>query len=119
MKKYDLTEAVRTTESFSSFEAFKRTKGTAGTGNAWHHIVEQNPMNKAQFPPEALHNSANLIILPHGSGTIHNKVSGFYNSIQDFSEGKRVRHWLNEQSYEFQYEFGLKKLIDFGWVWVN
>ena len=60
------------------------TKGksirSSNDGMAWHHIVEQNADNIAKFGAEKIHNTNNLIKLPHGKGSIHAKVSGFYNS---------------------------------------
>lgn len=109
--------AARTgTQSFKSFSAFKRAMGPAGKGKAWHHIVEQNPANIAKFGPEAIHNTGNLMKLPHGAGTIHAKISGHYSSIQGFTGGKTVRQWLNTKSFDFQRNYGLKKLKEFGWT---
>ena len=107
--------ATETVEGFSSFSAFKRAHGPAGEGMAWHHIVEQNPTNKAQFAPEALHNTNNVIKIEHGAGSLHSKVSGFYSSKPPFAQGQTVRQWLNGQSYQQQYDFGIKTLKQFGW----
>ena len=65
--------------------------GPAGKGKAWHYVVEQNPSNKSKFGPKALHNTNNIIRLPHGKGSIHAKISGFYSSKQRFSKGQTVR----------------------------
>ena len=40
------------------------------------------PGNVARFGPQAVHNTANLVRLPHGAGTIHPRVSGLYSSIR-------------------------------------
>lgn len=64
---------------------------------------------------EAIHNAKNIIKLPHGAGSIHAKISGFYSSKQAFTGGKTVRQWLSTQSYQQQYEFGIKTLKQFGW----
>lgn len=98
---------------FSSFSAFKRTYGAAGTGQAWHHIVEQTTSNIAKFGPRKIHNTNNLMRVMHGAGTIHSKVSAFYSSIQPFSNGQTVRKWLSSQSYQQQYNFGIKTLKQF------
>jgi len=105
-----------TKEAFSSFSSFKRVMGPAGPGQAWHHIVEQTPANIAKFGAEAIHNLNNLVRLPHGAGTIHSKISGYYSSIRPFSEGKTVRQWLSSKGYEEQYDFGIKMLKKFGWT---
>ncbi|MEO1610662.1 MAG: hypothetical protein AAFR90_15325, partial [Pseudomonadota bacterium] len=106
------TPNVNLADGFTSFSAFKRTYGDAGPGQAWHHIVEQHSV--ARFGAEAIHNPANLIKLPHGSGTIHNQISGFYSSKQPFTGGKTVRQWISEKSYQEQFEFGIQTIKDFG-----
>jgi hypothetical protein len=82
-------------QGFNSFSAFKRAMGPAGTGQAWHHVVEQTPGNIATFGNQTVHNSGNLIKLPHGAGTIHARVSSHYSSIQPFTNGQTVRQWLS------------------------
>jgi len=101
---------------FKSFNEFKRVMGSAGSGYAWLHIVEQTPANLAKFGPDRIHNTANLIRLPHGKGSIHAKVSGYYSSKQFFTQGKTVREWLSQYDYEFQYQFGINTLEKFGWT---
>ena len=100
---------------YKSFSDFKNDNGSAGAGQAWHHIVEQNPANIEKFGPEAIHNTNNLIKLPNGNGSIHAKVSGYYSSKQPFTNGQTVRKWLNGQSFEQQYDFGIQTLKQFGW----
>ena len=102
-------------KGFSSFDAFKKAYGPAGEGQAWHHIVEQNPSNLAKFGAERIHNTNNLIKLPNGKGSIHAKISGYYSSKQKFTDGLTVRDWLKNKSYEEQYEFGVNILRRFGW----
>lgn len=101
---------------YKSFSAFKRAQGTAGDGNAWHHIVEQTPGNLEKFGSEAIHNTDNLVKLPHGPGTIHNQISGYYSSKLPFTEGKTVRQWLSTQSFEEQASFGRDILQQFGFT---
>ncbi|WP_197421738.1 hypothetical protein [Prevotella sp. DNF00663] len=67
------------------------------------------------YPENKIHNTNNLIKLPHGAGSIHAKVSGYYSSIQPFTGGKTVRQWLSTQSYDAQYKFGIETLKKFGW----
>lgn len=96
-------------QGFRSFTAFKRAMGPAGPGQAWHHIVEQTPGNIARFGPETIHNTANLVKLPHGAGSIHARVSGLYSSIRPDITGSTsltVRQWLGTQSFEVQSAFG-------------
>jgi hypothetical protein len=91
--------------------------GPAGPGYAWHHIVGQTASNIQRFGAHAIHNTGNMIRLPHGAGTIHNQISGFYNSIQPQVTGSntlRVREWLSTQSFDAQYQFGLDLLRQLG-----
>jgi len=65
------------------------------------------------------HNTANLIALPSsGKGSVHLKVvEGYLGSIRPQITGSNtmtVRKWLNEKSFEFQYEFGLEVLRNNG-----
>lgn len=78
-------------------------------------IVEQNPANVRNFGQEMLQNTYNIVSIPGGKGSLHAKISGYYSSIQPFSEGKTVRQWLSTKSFEEQYEFGIEKLKMFGW----
>jgi hypothetical protein len=98
---------------FKTFEEFKEAFGAAGDGEAWHHIVEQT-INTGNFAPELLHNPANLLKLPHGKGTIHAKISGYYSSKQRFTGGLTVREWLSTKSFKEQFEFGIQTIKDFG-----
>ena len=102
-------------QGFSSFTAFKRAMGEAGEGLAWHHIVEQHADNIAKFGAEQIHNTSNLIKLPHGAGSIHAKVTGHYNSLMR-GTNMRVRDYVKTLSYEEQYKYGINKLIEFGWI---
>ena len=78
--------------------------------------MEQTPANVAKFGAEAIHNTANIVWLPHGKGTIHAKISGYYSSKQPFTGGKTVRQWLSDQSFEEQAAFGQQVLEQFGGV---
>lgn len=109
----EIVAAKASTQGFRSFSAFKRAMGPAGPGQAWHHIVEQTPGNLARFGNETIHTTGNLMKLPHGAGSIHARVSGYYSS---FTGGQTVRQWLGTQSYQAQYDFGIQTLRNFGWV---
>jgi hypothetical protein len=104
-------EAVE--KGFSTFNDFKKAYGPAGSGNAWHHIVEQNADNIAKFGAEKIHNLENLMKLEHGAGSIHAKISGYYSSKQLFTGGQTVRKWLSTKSFKEQYDFGIKILKQF------
>lgn len=93
--------------SYPTFEAFKKANPVTVAGNHWHHIVEQNQIGHSGFPPELIHNTRNLIELTKAN---HDKITGYYASIRDFSEGLRVREWLIGKSFEEQYQFGIEKI---------
>jgi hypothetical protein len=96
--------------SWRSFNGFKGALGPAEQGNQWHHIVEQTPGNVSRFGPEALHNTENVIQLDQ---RLHQRLSGFYSSIQQEITGSRsltVRQWLSTQSLAAQRDFGLKAI---------
>lgn len=109
------TTTERIGEGYESFSAFKKVYGSAGEGMAWHHIVEQTPSNLVKFGPESLHNTMNIIPLEHGAGSLHSNISGYYSSIQSFSQGLTVRQWLSAKTFEEQFEFGLDALQEKGW----
>ncbi|MDH5640332.1 MAG: hypothetical protein OEY28_03485 [Nitrospira sp.] len=101
------------TQSFGSMSSFKRALGRAGPGKEWHHIVEQTPGNLSRFGPARLHSTDNVIVL---DASTHRAISGFYSSVRDFTRGLTVRQWLNTQSFEAQWTYGVKLLRDFGIV---
>jgi hypothetical protein len=119
MKRAPVTGATTATAAsagrgFSSFSSFKRAMGSAGEGKAWHHIVEQHAGNIAKFGAENIHNTNNVIKLASGKGSIHAKVTGYYNSIME-GTNMTVRDYVKTLSYDKQYEFGIKVLKRFGW----
>ena len=94
------------TQAFDSFSAFKRAMGPAGENMQWHHLVEQNPTNVAQFGQRALQTTDNLVPL---STPLHQQISGFYSSIRPDVTGsltQTVRQWVSAQSFEAQTQFG-------------
>ncbi len=101
--------AGKTFRTFKSFRAFKRAMGSPGKGRVWHHIVEKNKVG--QFTAETIHSTDNIVSIPK---KIHDKISGYYSSKRDFTNGLRVRDWLKGQSWQEQYEFGLKTMAEFG-----
>ena len=70
------TSKISAGMGYATFNSFKQAKGSAGPGKAWHHIVEQTSGNVSKFGAYKIHNTNNLIKLPHGEGSIHAKVSG-------------------------------------------
>lgn len=90
--------------SFDTYQAMKKVLGSAGEGNQWHHIVEQCQVGKTGLSPQMIQSTNNIIAV---NNTIHGKISGFYSSIQPFTNGMTVRNWLAGKSFETQYAFGL------------
>ncbi len=100
---------------FGSFEKLKKHIGDPGKGCAWHHIVEQSQIGKrANFTPEMVHNTHNIVSIPSGCGTIHAKISSYYSSKQDFTNGRIIRDWLATKDFDYQFNFGKKKLEEYG-----
>ena len=95
---------------YHSFNAFKRAQGKAGDGMQWHHIVEQNPANKARFSPYQLHNVDNLVRIDRAT---HNKINAHYSSNLPGTQ-TRVRDVLSPKSFDEQYEYGLNVLREHG-----
>ncbi|MEG4801398.1 hypothetical protein QUB63_16055 [Microcoleus sp. ARI1-B5] len=103
-------------QGFQTFGEFKRTMGVAGSGLAWHHIVGPTTSNLQIFGAEAIHNTGNLVRLEHGTGSIHQEITNFYNSIQPELTGTdtlTVRGWLSTQSFPEQQDFGIRVIIAF------
>ena len=98
-------------QGFSSFRALEAFLGDAGDGMEWHHIVEQSQIGRSGFPVEQVQNTSNTIAVEE---TIHDQISGFYNSNIAGPGTGRVRDWLAGQSFEAQYGFGLQVLQKFG-----
>ena len=123
----DLPDAVRNTfsgggsstppdpnwgEGFKTFRQLKRYLGSPGEGNQWHHIVEQNQIRKSGFSCYQVHNTNNVVKI---SKDVHKLISAYYSSIDpQLSSTQRVRDWLAGQSFDFQYEFGLNILRQYG-----
>ena len=101
------------TVGYASFDLFKKAYGSAGKGMAWHHIVQQTASNIERFGAEMIHNAANIVKIPHGASTLHQMITNHYNSIQSFTGGLRVYQWLQTQSFNDQYAYGLKILTKF------
>lgn len=104
--------------SFSSFDQFKKSPAVpiikrypiTGSGNEYHHIVEQGGDNSNNFTPEQLQSTRNIVPLP---GPIHDLVTAEYAKEYDDS-GKSVREWLSGQSFEDQWNEGVKILRRLG-----
>ena len=96
-------------DSFKSFEKLKNALG-GSAGLEWHHIVEQcqGKLTRAGFDSDWIQNTMNMIALPKD---IHHEISRFYSSIPDQdlinTGGKVLRNWLNDKTFEEQFEYGM------------
>lgn len=104
-------------QGFNSYRAFVKAMGKADPSGQnlrqWHHIVEQNPSNIQKFGQEALQNKENILNIQKD---IHQKISGYYSSIDPSVTGSthmKVRDWISQQSFAEQLSFGKKILSSF------
>ncbi|MEW7279739.1 hypothetical protein ABW636_14190 [Aquimarina sp. 2201CG1-2-11] len=102
-----------------SYRAFQKAEGNASPGNELHHIVERGGFqskNEIKFGKTNIHNTKNIIDIPGvEAGSLHKRVTGHYNSKPNFTQGKTVREWLADKSFQFQYDYGIKILKENGW----
>lgn len=117
----DIAETtLRGGKGYTSFAKYKAAEGFARANHAYHHIVEQGGfkrLNQLKFGKTNIHNTKNIVEILTGPGTLHNRVTSYYQSIdRNLHPTKTVREWLADKSFEFQYEFGINKLRDFGWT---
>ena len=91
-------------KGFDTYRQLKNEIGSPGAGNEWHHIVEQSQIAKSGFSPQMIQNTNNIMSI---SKTTHRAISGYYSSVQPFTNGMIVRNWLAGQSFSAQYEFGI------------
>jgi len=71
-------------------------------------------MARSGFTPQQIHNTNNVILVRSGAGSPHAQITGHFNSIQQNTNGMRVRDWLANQSFNEQYQYGLQILREFG-----
>ena len=104
--------SVDPAKGFESFSQAKKALGPAGEGNQWHHIVEQSQTKttRAGFPSQLVQNPDNLVALDK---TTHKQISALYSSKQPGTP-MTVRDYLNTQTFDQQYSFGMKALTDLG-----
>jgi hypothetical protein len=90
---------------FDSRSQLWRYLGRAPEGMQWHHIVEQ--FQVPQFGQRAIQSVENIVAIPIEA---HQRLNAFYSSKLPFAQPNTVREWLRGQSFEAQYEFGMKQL---------
>ena len=91
-------------KGFDTFRELKREIGSPGAGNEWHHIAEQSQISKSGFSHNVIHNTNNIVSV---GKTTYRAISGYYSSIQPFTNGMTVRNWFVGQSFSEQYNFGM------------
>jgi hypothetical protein len=103
---------------FRSFSSLKNALGDPGAGRQWHHLVEQCQgfLDRSNFDVGRINSVRNVVSLDVDT---HKLVSAFYSSVpidqvQFNTGGRRFRDWLNGQSFEAQYEWGLRVLREHG-----
>lgn len=115
---YKITSAIKSlfpkanpstnVKSFNTYYDFKKEYGKASdyiTDGEWHHIVEQQTVDKGINAGTSVYNSQNTVAI---SKNLHQKISGYYSRI--YQEGKTFREFVNTLSYEEQYTKGLEIL---------
>lgn len=98
-------------EGFKSFNAFKKSAGSAGTGKEWHHIVEQSQAKatRSGFDIRSINHPDNMVAIDKD---VHHRISAYYSSKPNFTDGLTFRDYLNGKSFEEQYQWGSKVLDD-------
>lgn len=106
-------------QGFDSYDKLRTAYGPGARNENLHHIVEQEQSETeglAGFASSKVQNFNNIVSIPSGTNSVHTDISRYYTSKQDFTNGKTVREWLAGKSFEEQWEFGIKKLEEYGKV---
>ena len=95
-------------KSFDSYNGFKKEYGKASdyiSDGEWHHIVEQQTVEKGINGATSVYNSQNTVAV---SKNLHHEISRYYSkSYNGFSS---FRQYVNTLPYEQQYTKGLEVL---------
>lgn len=97
-------------KSFDTYSSFKKEYGKASDyieDGEWHHIVEQQTVEKGINTGTSVYNSQNTVAI---SKNLHHKISGYYSSL--YKNGQTFRQYVNTLSYEQQYAEGLRVLSE-------
>ena len=89
-------------------DAFKKEYDKASDyipDGEWHHIVEQQTVEKGINAGTSVYNSQNTVAI---SKNLHYKISGYYKRI--YKNGISFREYINTLPYEQQYTKGLEIL---------
>ncbi|QXX76385.1 hypothetical protein MHY1_03225 [Methylovirgula sp. HY1] len=106
-------------EGFSAYDAFLKCEdedplekrfGPAGDGYQYHHIVEVG-INGGAIPTSRLQSTDNIIRIPT---LLHEEISAAYGRSAPTARNMSLRQWLNGQSYQMQYDYGLNVMRELG-----
>ena len=92
-------------------DAFKKEYGKASDyipDGEWHHIVEQQTVEKGINAGTSVYNSQNTVAI---SKNLHHEISRYYSSY-NATYNMTFRQYVNTLSYEQQYVEGLKVLSE-------
>ena len=95
-------------KSFDSYSKFKKEYGNASDyikDGEWHHIVEQQTVDKGINAGTSVYNSQNTVAI---SKNLHHEISKYYSSR--YGKFSSFRNYLNTLPYEQQYAKGLEVL---------
>lgn len=70
-----------------------------------HHIVTQGGKNAGNIPQEQLQRPDNIVRIPT---LLHEEINAEYSKASKVAPGMTVYQWLQTQSFEVQYEEGVK-----------
>ena len=96
-------------KSFDTYNGFKKEYGKASdyiADGEWHHIVEQQTVEKGINAGTSVYNSQNTVAI---SKNLHHEISGYYSRF-NAQYGTTFRNYVNTLPYEQQYAKGLEVL---------
>ena len=95
-------------KSFDTYDGFKKEYGKASDyvpDGEWHHIVEQQTVEKGINAGSTVYNSQNTVPI---SKNLHHEISKYYSSR--YGTFSSFRQYVNTLPYEQQYAKGLEVL---------
>lgn len=113
MEQRTITVMGEETVGYKTFTGLK-TKLDKKQGYEWHHIVERCQIWRSGFSPYVINSIINVVLIPH---QIHILISSYYSrkpNKEYNTSAPTIRDWLTGKSFEFQYSFGIKVLMEFG-----
>lgn len=90
---------------FDNWYEFKRVLRSAPPNYHWHHIVERRLADSGRFSQRQIHNTDNIMLLDDRT---HTCVNIEMSSMYDPTTRRTLRKWLENETFEFQYNFGIE-----------